>query len=377
LTSRTPTDTSTRLLRTHPTPSDRTSLTGSLATGTDPRDEPVLISVVVPVFNEEATLDVLFSSLRDRLAALGVSYEVVLIDDGSGDRTGEMIAEMARRDSRFRSVHFSRNFGHQAAVTAGLHFARGSAVIVMDADLQDPPELLGSMIARWREGFHVVYAQRVKRRAESAFKRGVAFAYYRLLQRLTDVEIPADTGDFCLMDRRVVDLLNRMPERNRYLRGLRAWLGFRQTAVPFERPPRYAGEPKYTFWKSLALGINGIVSFSKVPLRVATYLGLIASAISLVLTGWAVYQRVIGGATVRGWASTLVVILLLGGAQLLMIGVVGEYLSRIYDEVKQRPMYVIAQLRGFDTGDDYVTTDAAGATGDSSRAPNTEHSFER
>jgi polyisoprenyl-phosphate glycosyltransferase len=201
----------------------------------------------------------------------------------------------------------------------------------------------------------------VKRHAEGALKRGIAFVYYRLLQRLTDVDIPADTGDFCLMDRRVVDLLNQMPERNRYLRGLRAWLGFRQTAVPFERPPRYAGEPKYTFWKSLALGINGIVSFSKVPLRIATYLGLVASGFSVVLIAWAVYQRLVGGDTVRGWASTLVVVLLLGGAQLLMIGVVGEYLSRIYDEVKQRPMYVIGTVRGFDGQsagrDAYVTSD--------------------
>jgi polyisoprenyl-phosphate glycosyltransferase len=285
----------------------------------------------------------------------------VLVDDGSRDRTSEMLAEMTRRDPRFRSVHFSRNFGHQAAVTAGLHFARGSAVVVMDADLQDPPDLLATMIARWRDGYHVVYAQRVKRHAEGALKRGIAFVYYRLLQRLTDVDIPADTGDFCLMDRRVVDLLNQMPERNRYLRGLRAWLGFRQTAVPFERPPRYAGEPKYTFWKSLALGINGIVSFSKVPLRIATYLGLVASGFSVVLIAWAVYQRLVGGDTVRGWASTLVVVLLLGGAQLLMIGVVGEYLSRIYDEVKQRPMYVIGTVRGFDGQsagrDAYVTSD--------------------
>ena len=328
----------------------------SLAGGTSPRNEPVSLSVVIPVFNEEATLDALFTTIRDRLDPLGVAYEVILVNDGSRDRTAEMLNEMTRRDPRFRSVHFSRNFGHQAAVTAGLHFARGSAVVVMDADLQDPPELLASMVAKWREGYHVVYAQRIKRHAEGPLKRGIAFAYYRLLQRLTDVDIPADTGDFCLMDRRVVDLLNRMPERNRYLRGLRAWLGFRQTAVQFERPPRYAGEPKYTFWKSLALGINGIVGFSKVPLRFATYLGMLVSAVSLVLTVWAVYQRLVGADTVRGWASTLVVILLLGGVQLLMIGVVGEYLSRIYDEVKQRPMYVIGDLRGFDEPTDYVST---------------------
>ena len=337
---------------------DADGLAGPLAAGTEPRDEPVLLSLVIPVYNEEAALDALFSGVRDRLGSLGISYEVVLIDDGSRDRTAEMIAEMTRRDARFRSVHFSRNFGHQAAVTAGLHFARGSAVVVMDADLQDPPELLPAMLERWREGYHVVYAQRVKRHAEGVLKRGIAFAYYRILQHLTDVDIPADTGDFCLMDRRVVDLLNRMPERNRYLRGLRAWLGFRQTAVHFERPPRIAGEPKYTFLKSLGLGINGIVGFSRVPLRIATYLGMTASAFSIVLTGWAVYQRFVGNDTVRGWASTLVVILLLGGVQLLMIGIVGEYLSRIYDEVKQRPMYVIGELRGFDDPRDYLAQGA-------------------
>ena len=321
--------------------------------------EPVLLSLVIPVYNEQATLEALFSTLRERLGALGVMYEVVLVDDGSRDLTHEMIVDITQRDARFRSIHFSRNFGHQAAVTAGLHFARGRAVVVMDADLQDPPELLATMLAKWREGYHVVYAQRIKRHAEGPLKRGIAFVYYRVLQRLTDVDIPADTGDFCLMDRRVVNQLNRMPERNRYLRGLRAWLGFRQTAVQFERPPRYAGEPKYTFWKSLALGVNGVVGFSKIPLRFATYLGMLVSAVSLVLTAWALYQRFVGADTVRGWASTLVVILLLGGVQLLMIGVVGEYLSRIYDEVKQRPMYVIGDVRGFDEPADYVSTDVA------------------
>lgn len=352
------------------TGADRRSV--PLAAGTEPRGEPVLLSLVIPVYNEEATLDVLFSTIRDRLTALGISYEVVLIDDGSRDRTSEMLGEMARRDQRFRSVHFSRNFGHQAAVTAGLHFARGSAVVVMDADLQDPPELLAALLERWREGYHVVYAQRVKRHAEGFLKRGIAFAYYRLLQHLTDVDIPADTGDFCLMDRRVVDQLNRMPERNRYLRGLRAWLGFRQTAVQFERPPRVAGEPKYTFLKSLGLGINGIVGFSRVPLRIATYLGVTASAVSIVLTLWAVYQRLVGNDTVRGWASTLVVVLLLGGAQLLMIGILGEYLSRIYDEVKQRPMYVIGELRGFEESSDhpdYLAHDAPRAVRDSHPQP--------
>ena len=331
--------------RTHPVSSD---LDVRRSTARRPGEQEVTLSLVIPVFNEAESLDALFEEIRERLAALGISYEVVLIDDGSRDRTSEMLVEMTERDSRFRSVHFSRNFGHQAAVTAGLHFARGSAVVVMDADLQDPPWLLEAMYRRWLEGFHIVYAQRVKRYGDGPLKRAFAFAYYRILRRLTDVDVPTDTGDFCLMDRRVVDLLNRMPERNRYLRGLRAWLGFRQVSVPFERPPRHAGEPKYTFWKSLALGVNGIIGFSKVPLRLATYFGLFVSAMSAVLAGWAFYQRLIGGGTVRGWASTMVVMLFLGGVQLLMIGVVGEYLSRIYDEVKQRPLYVIGDLRGFD-----------------------------
>ena len=215
-------------------------------------NEEVVLSLVVPVFNEAEALNALETAIREQLDTLELTAEVILIDDGSRDRSRELLREMAARDGRFRSVHFSRNFGHQAAVTAGLHFARGNAVVVMDADLQDPPSLLRTMVERWREGYHVVYAQRVKRHGDNSLKRAIAFTYYRLLRRITDVDIPADTGDFCLMDRRVVDLLNRMPERNRYLRGLRAWLGFRQVSVAFERPPRHAGEPKYTFWKSAA-----------------------------------------------------------------------------------------------------------------------------
>jgi polyisoprenyl-phosphate glycosyltransferase len=302
------------------------------------------LSVVVPVYNEEESLDALYTSLHALLGGLGIAFEVVMVNDGSHDRSREMLADIAQRDERFRAIHFSRNFGHQAAVTAGLRYARGRAIVVMDADLQDPPELLGQMLARWREGYHVVYAQRVKRHQETWFKRAMAFAYYRLLQRLTDVEIPSDTGDFCLMDRKVVDLLNSMPERNRYIRGLRAWIGFRQIAIPFERPPRFAGEVKYTFWKSLGLAVNGIVSFSKVPLRLATYLGLFVSAASFLLAIYFIIEKLRGELPVRGWASTVVIILFLGGIQLLTIGVVGEYLSRIYDEVKKRPMYVVSDV---------------------------------
>jgi dolichol-phosphate mannosyltransferase len=211
----------------------------------------------------------------------------------------------------------------------------------MDADLQDPPELLGPMLERWREGFDVVYAQRVRRERESVAKRGLAWLYYRVLQALAPVRIPADTGDFCLMDRKVVDALIALPERNPYIRGLRAWLGFRQTAVQFERAARFAGQPKYTFRKSLGLAINGLVSFSRQPLRIATWFGLLVSLASFLLGIWFIILRLTSGFEIRGWASTVVIILFLGGVQLLTIGIIGEYLSRIYDEVKARPLFVV------------------------------------
>ena len=310
--------------------------------------EPVEISLVIPVFNEEEVLPALEERLKSTLARLGTSTEVLLVNDGSRDATERLLADLATRDTRFRAIHFSRNFGHQAAITAGVQVARGRAVIVMDADLQDPPELLEQMLAKWREGYHVVYAKRESRRNEGALKRGLAYAFYRVLQRLSDVRIPEDTGDFCLMDRVIVDHLNAMPERNRYMRGLRAWLGFRQTAVTFVRPPRAAGEPKYTFRKSLSLGINAILGFSKVPLRLGTYLGFVVSGLSFLLAIVFVVMRLIGvQVMVRGWASTIVLVLFLGGVQLLTLGIIGEYLSRIYDEVKQRPLFVIRRADGF------------------------------
>ncbi|HET8649980.1 MAG TPA: glycosyltransferase family 2 protein [Gemmatimonadales bacterium] len=306
------------------------------------------LSAVVPIYNEEGSLGELHRRLTAVLEPMGIRYELILVDDGSRDRTPELIAELCRSDPRVRGVHFSRNFGHQAALAAGLQHAQGRAVVVLDADLQDPPELIPQLVARWREGFQVVYAQRRHRSRESWTKRAAAFLFYRTLRRITRFEIPADTGDFCLMDRAVVDLLNEMPERNRYVRGLRAWVGFRQTAVPFDRPPRYAGEPKYTFAGSFGLAVNGILALSKFPLRVATYFGLIVSAASFLLAIWYVVQRAIGNEDlVRGWASTIVVILFLGGVQLLTIGIIGEYLSRIYDEVKQRPLFVVRERVGF------------------------------
>lgn len=316
-------------------------------------DAEVELSAVVPVFNEEGSLGELHRRVTAVLETLNVDYELILVDDGSRDRTPEIIAELCASDSRVRAVHFSRNFGHQAALAAGLQHASGRAVIVLDADLQDPPELIPELVTRWREGFQVVYAQRRKREREGLAKRGAAFLFYRTLRKITRFEIPADTGDFCLMDRTVVDLLNSMPERNRYVRGLRAWVGFRQTAVPFDRPPRFAGEPKYTFGGSFGLAVNGILALSKFPLRVATYFGLAVSIASFVLGAWYVVQRLSGRADlVRGWASTVVIVLFLGGVQLLTIGIIGEYLSRIYDEVKQRPLYVVRGRSGFEPAAD-------------------------
>jgi polyisoprenyl-phosphate glycosyltransferase len=315
-----------------------------------PFNTEVEISAVVPVFNEEGSLGELHRRITSVLGALDVPYELVLVDDGSRDRTTAIIAELCADDARVRAVHFSRNFGHQAALAAGLQHASGRAVIVLDADLQDPPELIPELLAHWRNGYQVVYAQRRKREREGLVKRGAAFLFYRILSRITRFEIPADTGDFCLMDRTVVDLLNAMPERNRYVRGLRAWVGFRQTAVPFDRPPRYAGEPKYTFGGSFGLALNGILALSKFPLRVATYFGLAVSLASFVLGIWYVVQRLAGRADlVRGWASIVVIVLFLGGVQLLTIGIIGEYLSRIYDEVKQRPLYVVRERIGFES----------------------------
>lgn len=334
----------------------------------DPVSTGIELSAVVPIYNEEGSLGELHRRVTAVLESLEIPYELILVDDGSRDRTPELIADLCADDPRVRAVHFSRNFGHQAALAAGLQHASGRGVVVLDADLQDPPELIPELIARWREGYQVVYAQRRKREREGLVKRGAAFLFYRTLKRITRFDIPADTGDFCLMDRTVVDLLNSMPERNRYVRGLRAWVGFRQTAVPFDRPPRFAGEPKYTFAGSFGLAVNGILALSKFPLRVATYFGLFVSAASFLLGMWYIVQRLLGNADlVRGWASTVVIVLFLGGVQLLTIGIIGEYLSRIYDEVKQRPLFVVRERVGFrtlhsdDEGLDLLTRVRAGA----------------
>jgi len=305
-------------------------------------------SLVVPVYNEAENLYALYDRLRAIVDRLGPT-ELIFIDDGSRDRSLAILRALRDRDPRLCYLSFARNFGHQTAVTAGLNFARGRAIVVMDADLQDPPELLPELADRWRQGYEVVYARRTKRRAESRFKRWSAHLFYRLLQRLADVNIPADTGDFCLMDRRVVEVLNRMPERHRYIRGLRAWVGFRQTSVEFERDPRHAGTVKYTFRKSLGLAIDSLVSFSIVPLRLSTYLGLTASLVSLLMACLVLYWRLYQpDSPVTGLAAIVITILFIGSVQLVCIGILGEYIGRIYDEVKGRPLYAIAETAGFE-----------------------------
>lgn len=306
-------------------------------------------SLIIPIYNEEETIRELYRRVSAVMDSLDDSVELILINDGSGDRSLKLMRELQERDARVCYISFARNFGHQAAVTAGLNFARGQVIVVLDADLQDPPELIPKMIESWQAGYHVVYAQRTKRKKESWFKRLTAYVFYRLLGQLADVDIPADTGDFCLMDRQVVDVLNSMPERNRYIRGLRAWIGFRQTAVKFERDPRFAGEVKYTFKKSLALAINSLVSFSKIPLRLSTYLGLFSALIALLMALLVLYWRLQQpDSPVTGLATILIAVFFLGSVQLISIGILGEYIGRIYEEVKGRPAYTIAEIAGLE-----------------------------
>ncbi len=306
-------------------------------------------SFIVPIYNEEATIAELYRRLTGVMARLDGPVELVLVNDGSRDRSLDLMRQLHEQDPRVCYISFARNFGHQIAVTAGLNFCRGKIIVILDADLQDPPELIPDMVEKWRQGYAVVYAQRTQRRKEGWFKRLTAYVFYRLLKQLADVDIPTDTGDFCLLDRQVVDVLNVMPERNRYIRGLRSWIGFRQTAVYFERDPRFAGEVKYTFAKSLALAINGLVSFSQVPLRLSTYLGLFSALAALLMILLVLYWRLFYQTSpLTGYATIAIAIFFLGAVQLFSIGILGEYIGRIYEEVKNRPLYTLGEVAGFE-----------------------------
>jgi glycosyltransferase involved in cell wall biosynthesis len=307
-------------------------------------------SVVIPVYNEETNLEPLYQRLTAMAEGLDGELEMIFVNDGSRDRTLAILRDLHHQDQRLCYLSLSRNFGHQIAVTAGLNFTRGSAIAIMDGDLQDPPELIPVMVAQWQQGYQVIYAQRRQRLQEKWWKQLPAYLFYRLLQRLTEIKIPNDTGDFCLMDRAVVDILNQMPERNRYLRGLRAWVGLKQTAIYFNRDPRLSGEVKYTFAKSLSLALNGIFSFSKLPLRLATYLGLIAAAVALGMGCLVFYWRLVApNSPLTGFATILIAIFFLGAVQLVSIGILGEYIGRIYEEVKGRPLYILSEVAGFET----------------------------
>ena len=300
------------------------------------------------IYNEEENITEMYRRSHNVMEQLDGDAELILIDDGSRDRSLNMMRELHHHDHRVHYLSLARNFGHQIAVTAGLNFVQGKCIIVMDADLQDPPELILSMIDKWHQGYQVVYAQRISRQQESLLKRLTAYLFYRILRRLAKVDIPVDTGDFCLMDRQVVDILNAMPERNRYIRGLRAWVGFRQTSVLFERSPRFAGDVKYTFGKSLSLAIDGIISFSIVPLRLATYLGLLSAAIALIMILLVLYWRIFTPVShLIGYTLITISMFFLGSVQLICIGILGEYIGRIYEEVKGRPLYTLRETGGF------------------------------
>ncbi len=307
-----------------------------------------LVSVVLPCYNEIQNLEPLIGRLREVLEPLTKGlWEVIFVDDASDDGTAEALDKLSAADSRIKAIHFARNFGHQAAQVAGLEHAKGRAVVLMDADLQDPPEVIASLFERWQEGYHVAYAVR-RRRKESVLKRAAYSFFYRSLRLLAEVKIPLDSGDFCMMDERVVRVLTGMRERHRFLRGLRSWVGFRQIGVEYERSARFAGEPKYTLGKLIQLALSGYIGFSTKPLRIAMWLGFGATAFGFAVLVWAIYARLAGAPVPWGWASTMAAILFLGGTQLAVAGIIGEYVGRVYDEVRGRPLYVVRDLVGFE-----------------------------
>lgn len=317
-------------------------------------DHPV-ISVVAPVYNEAPTLPLFCERVIAALEPLGEPFELVLVNDGSRDGSYEVMVELHRRDPRIKVINFSRNFGHQIAITAGIDYARGDAVVVIDSDLQDPPEVIPQLVAKWREGYGIVFATRAERAGETWFKKATAAFFYRLIRRITNVNIPVDTGDFRLMDRRVVDALKQMREHHRFMRGLSVWVGFRQTGVEYRRAPRHAGETKYPLSKMIRFALDGITSFSYLPLQLATYFGFLIAGISLLALIAVIVLRLWTGSGLAGedgafygQASTLVSVLFLGGIQLIFLGIIGEYLGRIYDEVKRRPLYIVSEVLGLD-----------------------------
>jgi polyisoprenyl-phosphate glycosyltransferase len=304
-------------------------------------------SFVIPVYNEEDGLAELYRRMSRLLDQLDGPAEVILVDDGSRDRSYALMLSIQASDTRFRIVQFSRNFGHQIAISAGMDLCSGEAVVIMDADLQDPPEVVLEMAVKWREGYDLVYGQRQRREQETWFKKFTAGVFYRTLRRMTDVDMPLDAGDFRLIDRKALDAFRSMRERSRYVRGMFGWIGFRQTGVSYVRPGRFAGETKYPLRKMVRLALDGIISFSNLPLRFVLQFGFLVSIVSFVAGIAALYVKLSGAYAVPGWASLMVWVSFIGGVQLTVIGVIGEYIGRIYEEVKQRPLSLVKELKGF------------------------------
>lgn len=309
------------------------------------------LSIVVAAYNEEDVLDLFFARLQDVLATIGESYEIICVNDGSRDRTAEILAAHNARDPRIRVINLARNFGKELALTAGLDATRGRAVVPLDADLQDPPELIGEFLRLWREGYDVVYAVRNARDTDSWMKRTTAKVFYAMLRRVSNVDIPPNAGDFRLMDARVVEALRGLRERNRFMKGLFSWVGFRQTSIGYERPVRAAGKTKFNYWKLWNFALDGITGYSTVPLRAATYFGLLFAVLAMVYGLYLLVRTMIWGTDVPGYASTMVAVIFMGGIQLLVLGIIGEYLGRLYSEAKQRPLYIIDSRLGFEGED--------------------------
>jgi dolichol-phosphate mannosyltransferase len=303
----------------------------------------VTYSIIAPIYNEIEILREFYRRVKEVIDSTGEEWELVLVDDGCTDGSTEVIRELAEQDKHVRPVIFARNFGHQIAVTAGLDYARGDAVVIIDADLQDPPEVILEMAEKWHAGYEMVYAIRAEREGESWFKKFTAALFYRIIFRITDVKIPLDTGDFRLLDRKIVDVMNSMRERHRFLRGMAAWVGFKQIGVEYKRAARQAGSTKYPFRKMLRLALNAVTSFSYFPLQVATYIGFVAAGLAILAIPVVIYMRMTGSQAFFGQATTLISVLFLGGVQLISLGILGEYIGRLYDEAKGRPLYIVSE----------------------------------
>ena len=301
----------------------------------------ITYSIIAPIYNEIENLPELYRRVKEVMNSSGEAWELILVDDGSTDGSTDKIRELAKKDKIVRPVIFARNFGHQVAITAGWDYARGDAIVIIDADLQDPPEVILELAKKWREGYEVVYAVRSEREGESWFKKFTAAMFYRIIYSITDVKIPVDTGDFRLMDRKVVDVLKQMKERHRFPRGMSAWVGFKQIGVKYNRAARVAGVTKYPFSKMLKLALNAITGFSYFPLQLATYFGFASAGISVIAIPVVIYMRMMGSGAFFGQATTLIAVLFFGGVQLISLGVLGEYIGRLYDEAKGRPLYIV------------------------------------